>query len=99
MGVGRQRLGQRDLDFADVVGADGDGCNVFQGARIDSLVDGADHAAAFGGADTHDEFGANRKRRLVQPEHTHAQAAPRGGGETLQRNNVPAPPRTVRGRA
>ena len=68
IGVGRNRLRQRDVDLADMVAPDRRGADAGEFARIDGILDRNHGGAAFHRAEPHQDLVARRQRRIVQPE-------------------------------
>ena len=68
IGIGRDRVRQRDVDLADMVASDRLRRDAFQFAGIDRLLDGDDIGTGFAGADPDQDRIARLQRLVMQPE-------------------------------
>ena len=75
IGIGGQRLRQRDIDLADMVARDRLGLHAREFAGIDGLLDRDHGGAGFPGAEPDQDRGARRQRLVVQPENPRAKPA------------------------
>ena len=75
IGIGRDRLRQRDVDFADMIARDRLGLRVGEFAGIDGLLDRDHGGAGFPRAEADQDLIALRQRLVVQPENARANSA------------------------
>ena len=75
--IGRNRVGQRDLHFANMILGDGVALRCRLVARIERIRDRRDRTAGFRSSNPHCDICACGEGRIVQPEYPRPKASPR----------------------